>query len=54
MNKTELIEDPKELWNLIREDKYLKSTAGVALGYLQTNLVTLPSEHAFDFLLFCQ
>ena len=54
MNTTELIENPNELWNLVRKDEYLKSTAGVALGYLQTNLVTLPQEYAFDFLLFCQ
>ena len=38
MNTTELIENPNELWNLVRKDEYLKSTAGVALGYLQTNL----------------
>ena len=49
-----MIETPQELWNLVRKDEYLKSTAGVALGYLQTNLVTLPQEYAFDFLLFCQ
>ncbi|MAW66627.1 MAG: DUF1445 domain-containing protein [Chloroflexi bacterium] len=54
MNTTEMIETPQELWNLIRKDEYLKSTAGVALGYLQTNLVPLPQEYAFDFLLFCQ
>lgn len=29
-------------------------TAGLALGYLQANLVVLPKELAFDFLLFCQ
>src|SRR5262249_53019958 len=28
--------------------------AGVALGYVQANLVILPREQAFDFLLFCQ
>jgi len=54
MNTTELIENPSELWNLIRKDEYLKSTAGVAPGYLQTNLVILPKEYSFDFLLFCQ
>ena len=54
MNTTEMIETPQELWNLVRKDEYLKSTAGVALGYLQTNLVTLPQEYAFDFLLFSQ
>ncbi|MBY0525984.1 MAG: putative hydro-lyase [Gemmataceae bacterium] len=29
-------------------------TAGMAMGYVQANLVVLPRELAFDFLLFCQ
>jgi uncharacterized protein YcsI (UPF0317 family) len=29
-------------------------TAGLALGYVQANLVVLPRAQAFDFLLFCQ
>jgi uncharacterized protein YcsI (UPF0317 family) len=29
-------------------------TAGLALGYLQANLVIVPKDLAFDFLLFCQ
>jgi uncharacterized protein YcsI (UPF0317 family) len=29
-------------------------TPGLALGYVQANLVVLPREWAFDFLLFCQ
>jgi uncharacterized protein YcsI (UPF0317 family) len=29
-------------------------TPGLALGYVQANLVIVPKEHAFDFLLFCQ
>jgi len=29
-------------------------TAGLALGYVQANLVVVPREMAFDFLLFCQ
>jgi uncharacterized protein YcsI (UPF0317 family) len=29
-------------------------TPGVALGYVQANLVVVPKEFAFDFLLFCQ
>jgi uncharacterized protein YcsI (UPF0317 family) len=29
-------------------------TAGMALGYVQANLVVVPRELAFDFLLFCQ
>jgi uncharacterized protein YcsI (UPF0317 family) len=30
------------------------STPGLALGYVQANLVVLPRDLAFDFLLFCQ
>jgi uncharacterized protein YcsI (UPF0317 family) len=30
------------------------STAGLALGYVQANLVVVPRSLAFDFLLFCQ
>jgi uncharacterized protein YcsI (UPF0317 family) len=30
------------------------ATPGLALGFVQANLVVLPNEHAFDFLLFCQ
>lgn len=29
-------------------------TSGLALGYVQANLVALPKEYAFDFFLFCQ
>ena len=29
-------------------------TPGLALGFVQANLVVLPREYAFDFLLFCQ
>src|SRR5579864_6896416 len=29
-------------------------TAGLAMGYVQANLVVVPREMAFDFLLFCQ
>jgi uncharacterized protein YcsI (UPF0317 family) len=29
-------------------------TPGLAMGYVQANLVIVPKEHAYDFLLFCQ
>jgi uncharacterized protein YcsI (UPF0317 family) len=45
---------PKEIRLLIREGKWDKPTAGLAPGYAQANLVILPQEYAFDFLLFCQ
>src|SRR5260221_5545113 len=31
-----------------------RMTAGLAMGYVQANLVVLPKDLAFDFLLFCQ
>ncbi|WP_050181767.1 putative hydro-lyase [Domibacillus robiginosus] len=38
----------------IRENKWTTPTAGLAPGYTQANLVILPKEQAYDFLLFCQ
>src|SRR5947209_855544 len=37
-----------------RRGELTGSTAGLALGYVQANLVVVPRELAFDFLLFCQ
>lgn len=45
---------PREARALIRKGEWQKSTASLALGYAQANLVILPSRYAFDFLLFCQ
>ncbi len=45
---------PKQLRELIRRNKLVRPTAGLAPGYAQANLVVLPRELAFDFLLFCQ
>lgn len=45
---------PKEIRTLIRQGKWDKPTAGLAMGYAQANLVILPEKYAFDFLLFCQ
>ena len=44
---------PKELRHLIRNREWTTPTSGVAKGYLQANLVMLPREQAFNFLLFC-
>src|SRR5216683_2944926 len=38
----------------IRTGEWKGPTAGLAAAYAQANLVALPREHAFDFLLFCQ
>lgn len=51
MNKT------NDLFNtrsMIRSGKHTGPTSGLAQGYTQANLVILPRELAFDFLLFCQ
>src|SRR5210317_1165155 len=44
---------PKELRKLIRNKEWTTPTSGSASGYLQANLVMLPAEEAFNFLLFC-
>lgn len=38
----------------IRGREWEKPTVGLAAAFAQANLVALPREHAFDFLLFCQ
>ena len=45
---------PAELRAMFREGALIRPTAGFAPGYVQANLVVLPKEQAFDFLLFCQ
>src|SRR5260370_4255046 len=39
---------------LARAGELTGPTPGLALGYVQANLVVVPRELAFDFLLFCQ
>ena len=45
---------PREARRLMREGRWTGPTAGLCPGYVQANLVVLPKEHAYDFLLFCQ
>ncbi len=45
---------PDEVREMIRQNQWLKPTAGIAQGYAQANLVIVRKELAFDFLLFCQ
>ena len=45
---------PKEVRGLIREQKITSPTAGMCAGYAQGNLVVLPRDLAYDFLLFTQ
>ena len=44
---------PRQLRELIRAGEWKIPTTGVATGYVQANLVMLPMEAAFHFLLFC-
>ncbi|WP_039658194.1 putative hydro-lyase [Clostridium tyrobutyricum] len=45
---------PYDVRRLIREEKITTPTAGMCAGYAQANLVILPKELAYDFLLFTQ
>lgn len=45
---------PSEVRQLIREKKITWQTSGMCAGYAQANLVILPRDLAFDFLLFTQ
>lgn len=45
---------PGQLRALCRSGSYRGATAGIAPGFVQTNLVIVPRDWAFEFLLFCQ
>jgi len=45
---------PADLWHAARRGEFQTTTSGLCDGYAQANLVILPKELAFDFLLFCQ
>lgn len=46
--------DPTEVRRLIREGEITGPTSGMCAGYAQANLVILPKDLAYDFLLFTQ
>ncbi len=46
--------NPSEVRQLIREGKITGQTSGMCDGYAQGNLLILPKEYAYDFLLFTQ
>lgn len=52
MNYTDM--SPLDVRKLIREEKITGPTAGMCAGYAQANLVILPKDLAYDFLLFTQ
>jgi uncharacterized protein YcsI (UPF0317 family) len=43
-----------EVRNMCRSGAFAGQTSGLAPGHAQGNLVILPKDLAFDFLLFCQ
>lgn len=45
---------PSEVRKLIRRGEIDSPTTGMCNGYAQGNLVVLPEQYAWDFLLFCQ
>ncbi len=45
---------PRAVRELIRRGEWDFYTKGLAMGYTQANLVILPREDAFEFLVFCQ
>ena len=45
---------PYDVRKLIRDGKITIPTAGMCAGYAQANLVILPKDIAYDFLLFTQ
>lgn len=46
--------NPEQVRLLIREEKITGQTSGMCAGYAQANLVILPRDLAYDFLLFTQ
>ena len=54
MKPVNLPQAPRQLRTAIRKGTWTRTTAGLAPGYVQANLVILPGDLAFDFLLFCQ
>ena len=47
------VQEVEEARARIRAGEYTGPTGGLAPGFVQTNLVVLPEEYAFDFLKFC-
>src|SRR4051812_24252514 len=54
MKSTSIPQTGAELRRLCRQNEWTTHTANVAPGFVQANLVVVPRELAYDFLLFCQ
>lgn len=44
---------PQKFRSLVRSGEWMGETHGVCSGYASTDIVVLPKEYAYDFLLFC-
>ncbi len=51
---TSIVSQPQTLRLAAREGRFKQPTSGHAPGFLQANLMIVPQQFAFDFLLFCQ
>ena len=54
MENNNFTSSPAEIRQKIRHGELVRPTAGLAPGYVQTNVVILPKELSSDFLLFCK
>ena len=54
MKTNDLSMTPAQVRALCRSGGFSGPTSGFAKGYVQANMMIVPREHAFDFLLFCQ
>ena len=45
---------PQEVRRMIREGRWDRPTSGMCSGHVQANLVVLPKDLAYDFLVFAQ
>ena len=50
---SDLPESPSDLRSLMRNERLISQTSGMAPGHVQANLAILTAALAFDFLLFC-
>lgn len=46
--------EPAKIWEMIRAGRWTDPTPGMAKGYVQANLVILPKDWAWDFMVFAQ
>lgn len=54
MNRAPDLTEPQAARLAIRQKRHTGTTRGLAMGYVQCNLVVVPQSLAFDLLLYCQ